>query len=97
MVKSGFKKNLIPSQAPGRVQDLIKSTDKMTYVNNAKKYEAFPELLTPLIIVSRTKSQAIAKHPVNAKSGYPIPSSMFEIDLRTSTLLVEIQLIFYHN
>lgn len=37
-------KNKMPSKAPGNVIALTRSTNSITYGNNARKYDALPEL-----------------------------------------------------
>lgn len=51
-----------------------------------KKYEAFPELCTPLISTDIIIIQANAKHSVKYRSGIPMPFSMDVYSFSTSFL-----------
>lgn len=66
-----------PSIAPVNVQARISKINKITYGKIARKYEAFPELLIPLISRPVTAVQQTSRHKTNFQSGNPIPSSMF--------------------
>uniref|UniRef100_A0A1A9VQ64 Uncharacterized protein n=1 Tax=Glossina austeni TaxID=7395 RepID=A0A1A9VQ64_GLOAU len=44
----------------------------------AKKYEAFPELLTPRIITMKTQNQDMNRPTTNCQFGAPMPSSIID-------------------
>lgn len=82
----GLMKYIIPFKAPSSVADLISKMNKIMYGNIAKKYEAFPELLTPLINVNEMQIHANTKHKTNSQFGVPIPSSIESFSFRMSLL-----------
>lgn len=81
-------KNKTPLKAPGKVRVRMSRTNIMTYGNRAKKYEAFPELLTPLIITAPMNSHDMARAIANFQLGAPMPSSIFDFSFKTIFLEV---------
>ena len=63
----------------------------------AKKYENFPELLTPRTITKNMQTQARSSHNANFQSGKPIPSEIFSFSLITSFLKIKILKIISFN
>lgn len=95
---SGFKilshcgviKYKMPAPAPGNVTARINRMPIITYGNRARKYEAFPELRTPLIRINKTVSHDRARKRVSFQLGTPIPSSIESTSCSTSFL-------YYYN
>lgn len=81
----GLKRNIIPSTAPSKVTALIKRLIMITYGNKARKYAAFPLLLTPLLSTMKTNIQLTNRDRTNFQDGYPSPSSI-PTSLRTTFL-----------
>lgn len=65
----GFIKYQIPFQAPFNVTARMSKIPKITYGNNARKYEAFPELRIPLIRTPAMKIHAMSKNIAKSKIG----------------------------
>lgn len=74
---------MIPFNEPSSVTARINSAIMITYGNIARKYEALPELLTPLTIIKKTIIQAANRHIDNEKLGYPMPFEMSNVCLST--------------
>lgn len=50
----GVRKKRIPFDAPSSVTARMSNANMITYGNNARKYEHFPELLTPREMIKNT-------------------------------------------
>uniref|UniRef100_A0A1B0ARE3 Uncharacterized protein n=1 Tax=Glossina palpalis gambiensis TaxID=67801 RepID=A0A1B0ARE3_9MUSC len=69
-----------------KINNMRKNRTEKICGNMAKKYEAFPELLTPRIITTKTQNQDMNKPTTSCQFGAPMPSSMFSFSLNTSLL-----------
>lgn len=89
----------IPSTEPGKVADLTSKMIITKYGNTARKYEAFPELLTPLMRIPVTHIQASTKQTQSCQFGLPIPLSIdvasFKISFLKKKLIYKKNLIYY--
>lgn len=70
----GLKKYSRPFIAPGKVIARVNKIPSTTYGKIARKYEAFPELLTPLIKSAATSDQETKRQRTNFQLGTPRPS-----------------------
>lgn len=70
---------MIPFSEPSSVTARINNANIITYGNSAKKYEAFPELLTPFTMIKNTTIQEARRHIANGKLGYPTPFEMSSV------------------
>lgn len=68
----GVKKKRIPLDAPSRVTARTNNANIITYGNSARKYEHFPELLTPRDMIKNTITHAPNKHNAKRQLGSPM-------------------------
>lgn len=68
----GVKKKRIPFDAPSSVTARINNANIIIYGNSARKYEHFPELLTPRDMIKNTITQAPNKHNAKRQLGSPM-------------------------
>lgn len=82
----GFIKYKIPSAAPGNVTARTSNIIMETYGKSARKYDALPVDLTPLIITIASITQVRARQPNSGRFGYPMPFSNVSASFKTSFL-----------
>lgn len=82
----GVKKYLIPFIAPGRVNARMRNIKRNMNGVMPVTYDAFPELLIPLMRIIKTIVHESIKKQTRLKFGHPIPSFMLSLAWRTSFL-----------
>lgn len=70
----GVRRKTIPFDAPSNVIALMSNVNNITYGNNARKYDAFPELLIPREIIANIIIHKPSKHNVRRQLGKPMHS-----------------------
>lgn len=80
----GFTKYQIPLPEPSNVSARISSVAKTINGKMARKYEAFPDVCTPLAQTANVTPHATNKHNVKRHSGTPMPSLMSLASFNTS-------------